>query len=223
MDESTRPAAPAPMPPTIPLQAHDPRPRNGFGPGKCGRCGADVMLRDGSHYACCPNCGTEAAAPAPREEGEPTYDRRPVSEYLKPSCMMPGSWQAFLSVGRALNEADGKVRRLEAEVGALPEGAHPDEAKPRAETWLAERANWAAEVESLRAEVARLRAALEELPKRVESGECGSLTCLWFDGGPYLFGWNQSPYVDYGKRVADHLREKLDAYARRALDAGGGK
>lgn len=39
---------------------------------------------------------------------------------------------------------------LARERGELPDGVHPDEAKPRAATWLAERANWIVEVESLR-------------------------------------------------------------------------
>ena len=53
-----------------------------------------------------------------------------------------------------------RVAELEAERGTLPDGAHPDEAKPRAETWLAERANWTAEVERIRAWVAVLETQL---------------------------------------------------------------
>ena len=37
------------------------------------------------------------------------------------------------------------------EIGSAPEGTHPDESRPRAETWHKERANWIAEVTRLRA------------------------------------------------------------------------
>jgi predicted nucleic acid-binding Zn-ribbon protein len=40
---------------------------------------------------------------------------------------------------------------LEGQVGELPQGAHPDELKPRDATWLKERANWQAEVDSAKA------------------------------------------------------------------------
>lgn len=43
-----------------------------------------------------------------------------------------------------------RLDELEEDIGELPEGAHPDERKPRAETWLQERANWQIEVEMLR-------------------------------------------------------------------------
>lgn len=38
---------------------------------------------------------------------------------------------------------------IKGQVGELPEGANPDEAKPRDVTWLQERANWQAEVDRL--------------------------------------------------------------------------
>ena len=44
--------------------------------------------------------------------------------------------------------------RLKEDVGVLPPGAHPDEARPRAESWLYERANWESEVNALRQECA---------------------------------------------------------------------
>lgn len=40
-------------------------------------------------------------------------------------------------------------------IGYPPEGSHPDEWMPRAETWHRERQNWQAEVERLRQEIAR--------------------------------------------------------------------
>lgn len=50
------------------------------------------------------------------------------------------------------------ISGLEAEIGVPARGSHADEAKPRAETWHAERANWNAEVERLRAALAEARA-----------------------------------------------------------------
>lgn len=46
-----------------------------------------------------------------------------------------------------------RLDELEKQVGELPEGVHPDERKPRGETWLQERANWQSEVEALREKV----------------------------------------------------------------------
>ena len=43
---------------------------------------------------------------------------------------------------------------LETLIGQPPEGSHPDEWKPRAETWHQERLNWEAEVGQLRAHIA---------------------------------------------------------------------
>jgi cytochrome c556 len=45
---------------------------------------------------------------------------------------------------------DGAAKQLEDLIGQAPEGSHPDEQVPRAETWHAERVNWKAEVERLR-------------------------------------------------------------------------
>jgi hypothetical protein len=45
---------------------------------------------------------------------------------------------------------NGKAQRLEREIGKPPEGSHPDEAKPRAATWHAERLNWIEEMERTR-------------------------------------------------------------------------
>jgi hypothetical protein len=50
-----------------------------------------------------------------------------------------------------------QIRTLEDQIGYLPDGVHPDERKPRAETWLRERENWQAEVEALRKELDRWR------------------------------------------------------------------
>lgn len=49
-----------------------------------------------------------------------------------------------------------KATELERLIGSPPEGSHPDESKPRAETWHQERLNWIAETEQLRAEIARV-------------------------------------------------------------------
>jgi hypothetical protein len=53
---------------------------------------------------------------------------------------------------------------LKAERGTLPEGAHPDEAKPRGKSWLEERANWAAEV-------ARQADYIKELEAKLAAGQ----------------------------------------------------
>jgi hypothetical protein len=55
----------------------------------------------------------------------------------------------------ALRLAD-RTQELERLIGQPPEGSHPDEWLPRAETWHQERANWADEVERLRAHIQRL-------------------------------------------------------------------
>jgi hypothetical protein len=47
-----------------------------------------------------------------------------------------------------------RLEELEKQVGQIEEGQHPDEIKPRAETWLQERANWQSEVDTLRAKIA---------------------------------------------------------------------
>jgi hypothetical protein len=52
-------------------------------------------------------------------------------------------------------------RDLAASVGTPPLGSHPDEAKPRAATWHAERSNWLAEVAVLRSELARAKTAID--------------------------------------------------------------
>jgi hypothetical protein len=65
------------------------------------------------------------------------------------------TWRDWLAVCRThgvLPHPYGLIiAGLEAEIGSPPSGSHPDEAKPRGETWHAERANWQAEVERLRA------------------------------------------------------------------------
>lgn len=62
---------------------------------------------------------------------------------------------------RGVDRLTARVAGLEQDVGVLPPGAHPDERKPRAATWLAERANWEAELaaarSALRAERERVR------------------------------------------------------------------
>ena len=77
------------------------------------------------------------------------------------SCCPPGR-ATVTELTNATHDLSARVAELEAERGTLPDGAHPDEAKPRDKTWLAERANWSAEVERLRARVAALEGKLEE-------------------------------------------------------------
>jgi hypothetical protein len=58
---------------------------------------------------------------------------------------------------------------LKAEIGTPPPGSHPDEARPRAATWHAERINWIAEAERLRQEVARVTAERDRLGEALEA------------------------------------------------------
>lgn len=78
-------------------------------------------------------------------------------------CFLDDSlWDSV--VGAAQREA----LRLDQQIGKLAEGVHPDERLPRAETWLAERANWQTEVEQLRGYIAMLEGKLSaatELPR----------------------------------------------------------
>ena len=84
-----------------------------------------------------------------------------LGEYgIKASKMAPSQMQAVEHMAAEYATIRARVAELEAERGTLPDGAHPDEAKPRAETWLAERANWTAEVERIRAWVAVLETQL---------------------------------------------------------------
>lgn len=50
----------------------------------------------------------------------------------------------------SLEQAMEENALLRAQIGFAPEGSHPDEQVPRAETWHRERLNWIAEVASLR-------------------------------------------------------------------------
>ena len=67
----------------------------------------------------------------------------------------------------AVSNCDALVKQ----VGSLPEGAHPDELKPRGETWLAERANWTAEVEALKAGIQLERQKIAEAAQRISEIE----------------------------------------------------
>lgn len=49
------------------------------------------------------------------------------------------------------------------EIGEPPEGSHPAEAGPRAETWHRERANWVEQTRRQSAEIDRLRAELNRI------------------------------------------------------------
>ncbi len=51
-------------------------------------------------------------------------------------------------------------------IGEIPEGAHPDEIKPRAASFMAERANWETEVAALRTSESDLRATVASLTAR---------------------------------------------------------
>jgi hypothetical protein len=59
-------------------------------------------------------------------------------------------------IGEEMKIKFDRLDELEKQVGELPEGAHPDERKPRAETWLQERANWEKEVKQLREYIKKL-------------------------------------------------------------------
>lgn len=52
--------------------------------------------------------------------------------------------------------AEKSYERLKQLIGTPPEGAHPDEWKPRAGTWHQERLNWQHEVETLRAHIQKV-------------------------------------------------------------------
>lgn len=54
-----------------------------------------------------------------------------------------------------------RIEELESLIGQPPEGSHPDEWKPRAETWHQERLNWEQEVKRLRDEINRLKSQSE--------------------------------------------------------------
>jgi len=56
------------------------------------------------------------------------------------------------------------IAALRAEIGSPAVGSHPDEAKPRAKTWHAERANWIKETAGLRRQLAKA-----ESPKATRS------------------------------------------------------
>jgi hypothetical protein len=82
--------------------------------------------------------------------------------------------EAELAVAKAqVEELRGWVERWKVaarEVGFAPEGSHPDEQKPRAETWHGERLNWIAEVNQLRAQVDGLNALLRRQSTVMEIG-----------------------------------------------------
>jgi hypothetical protein len=77
------------------------------------------------------------------------------SEKRMEEAVKQRTWRDWLAVVRkygALPHPYGLIiAGLEAEIGLPPPGSHPDEAKPRGETWHAERVNWQGEVERLRA------------------------------------------------------------------------
>lgn len=63
------------------------------------------------------------------------------------------------AAGNVLNIDAETTRKIADAVAAgdpLPEGVHPDEVKPRAKTWLHERANALAEIEQLRNHIRKL-------------------------------------------------------------------
>jgi len=71
--------------------------------------------------------------------------------------------------------------QLRAEIGAPLEGAHPDEAKPRAETWHKERANWREEVGQLKFEIFNLSLELQQWKSTVRQIEecCDKPSNVW--------------------------------------------
>jgi hypothetical protein len=74
-------------------------------------------------------------------------------------------------------ELECQVAALRAEIGQAPPGSHPDEHKPRALNWHAERLHWRIEVESLRHENSRLERELQEL-RNLNDGRCGEVAAL---------------------------------------------
>lgn len=60
---------------------------------------------------------------------------------------------------------------LEKLIGEPPEGSHPDEWKPRAETWHQERQNWSDEVLALRTSYHKLHDALSDIATSVVNAE----------------------------------------------------
>lgn len=67
-------------------------------------------------------------------------------------------WKSQAELGYAA------IDEYEAEIGDPPEGSHPDEQKPRAETWHRERQNWIAQTAAMSATIAQQQ-------KRIEAGE----------------------------------------------------
>lgn len=82
-------------------------------------------------------------------------------EYKKPQAVKPqlpnriAEWKErdLGSVYERMAKDYARMDELEKQIGELPDGAHPDERKPRAETWLKERENWQSEVNNLRDKV----------------------------------------------------------------------
>ncbi len=93
----------------------------------------------------------------------------PMREIGDDEPLIEGTAGAFFTVDELLAEfGDDRKRVFELQqlIGELPEGAHPDEIKPRAASFMAERANWETEVAALRASESELRTALADLTAR---------------------------------------------------------
>jgi len=78
------------------------------------------------------------------------------------------------------------------QIGVLPDDANPDDAKPRAATWLEERANWEKEVEQLRSQLAAK-----------PEGDTAKAATLVVDAQPTA--------KDLAKKAVDEAQAKLDA------------
>jgi hypothetical protein len=70
-----------------------------------------------------------------------------------------------------LEAKDAIIEKLQATIGTPPEGSHPDEANPRAETWHGERQNWAAEVKRLQDHIAGLDKKIEVLEVKLKAAQ----------------------------------------------------
>jgi hypothetical protein len=75
------------------------------------------------------------------------------------------------SIYGLIADLQNEVKVLRAERGELPPDAHPDEAKPRGATWLAERSNWLSETLRLRDHIHAMESAIEPFAKIVRDSD----------------------------------------------------
>jgi chromosome segregation ATPase len=113
-----------------------------------------------------PTTPTPTPAPTPRTDAQPIPDAgytlvsRNFARTLERELAQA---QAALAETTERNlELMALAERLTRQIGSIGPGDHPDEQKPRAETWLQERKNWADEV-------VRMRAALAAKDREIEA------------------------------------------------------